>query len=213
MLIFFFICLIKGISWHITVLPAFAFFPHFFLSSIFLDYTKILNSFPTISFKFLLLSLCYFFLNTGYLSLYHCLPSRIYLCALYSLFFFSCTFFSLCASPLFIFQIASRFAIFHATWFFAFYFRPFALVSLLFSLPCLLACSFFIFCPLLVQLLDTSVSVSFGLPWHCLGFLSHCDGGHCSCRYAYAPSTLYKFTFILCDAYPSAPFCILLPKL
>lgn len=92
-------------------------------------------------------------------------------------FFFSCTFFSLCASPLFIFQIASRFAIFHATWFFAFYFRPFALVSLLFSLPCLLACSFFIFCPLLVQLLDTSVSVSFGLPWQCLGFLSHCDGG------------------------------------
>lgn len=46
------------------------------------------NSFPTISFKFLLLSLCYFFLNTGYLSVYHCPPYRIYLCALYSLFSF-----------------------------------------------------------------------------------------------------------------------------
>lgn len=34
---------------------------------------------------------------------------------------------------------------------------------------------------------------------------------HCSCSYAYAPLSqpklkLYKFTFILCDAYPSAPF-------
>lgn len=46
------------------------------------------NSFPTISFIFLLLSLYSFFFNTEYHTAHHCLPCRTYLCALYSLFSF-----------------------------------------------------------------------------------------------------------------------------
>lgn len=183
------------------------------LSSIFLDYTKIHNSFPNISFKFLLLSLCYVFLNTGYLSVYHWLPCRIYLCALYSLFSFLAHSFPSVLHPFSFFKLlrALPFFMLHD-------FSPFIFARSLLSLS-----SFLPSCLLFFHLLPAArpttwhfrfrfVRLALTVSW-VSKLLWRRPKSHCSCRYAYAPSTLYKFTFILCDAYPSAPFCILLPKL
>lgn len=165
---------------------------------------------------FLFYSLFSFFLNTEYLTAHHCLPSRIYLCALYSLFSFLAHSLPSVLHPFSFFKLLRALPFFMLHDFSPFIFAR-SLLSLFSSPSPLSSCLLFFHLwpaarPTTWHFRFRFVRLALTVSWVSKPLWRR-PKSHCSCRYAYAPSTLYKFTFILCDAYPSAPFCILLPKL